>query len=40
MAYIYRGRHALPLHMKLATTTVRRIQALRRHARQSQTPSR
>jgi hypothetical protein len=28
MAYIYRGYLALRLHMKLATTTVRRIQAL------------
>ena len=35
MAYIYRGRHALPLHMKLATTTVRGIQAPHRHAHQS-----
>jgi hypothetical protein len=35
MAYIYRGYLALRLHMKLATTTVRRIQALHRHAHQS-----
>jgi hypothetical protein len=35
MAYIYRGYLALRLHMKLATTTVRRIPALHRHAHQS-----
>jgi hypothetical protein len=35
MAHIYREYLAFRLHMKLATTTVRRIQALHRHAHQS-----
>ena len=35
MAHIYHGCLALRLHMKLATTTVRRIQAPHRHAHQS-----
>jgi len=35
MAYIYHGCLALRLHMKLATTTVRRIQAPHRQAHQS-----